>query len=102
MRKAADEGFTKGSVKRYHEKQMTEAVILGCDWLFEPAKWDGHLRRAATSTMLSVVYGFPPIKSEQDHTVELINNLAQRLTRAALPGAHLVEFFPWMRHIPSW
>jgi hypothetical protein len=102
MRRAADEELTKGSVKRYHEKQMAEAVILGCDWLSEPAKWDRHLRRATVSTTLTIIYGHPPIKSEQDRTVELINDLARRFTRAALPGAYLVEIFPWMRHIPSW
>jgi len=102
MRRAADEGLTKGSVKRYHEKQMAEVIILGCDWLSEPAKWDRHLRRATVSMTLSIIYGYPPIESEQDRTVELINDLGRRFTRAALPGAYLVEFFPWMRHIPSW
>jgi len=29
------------------------------------------------------------------------NDFVQRLTRAAYPGAHFVEFFPWMRYIPS-
>jgi hypothetical protein len=101
MRKAANEGFTKGSVKRFHEKQMAEAVFLGCDWLSEPVKWDRHLRRAAVSVTASVVYGYPTIKSDQDPTIEFVNDLIHRVTRAALPGAHLVEFFPWMRYIPS-
>ena len=51
--------------------------------------------------VLSVVYDQPTIKSEQDKNVKLINDFVQRLTRAAYPGAHLVEFFPWMRYIPS-
>jgi hypothetical protein len=101
MRRATDEEFTKGSVKRFHEKQMAEAVLLGCGWLSEPEKWDQHLRRAALSTVMSIVYGYPTIKSDQDPTVELANDLGHRLTRAALPGTYLVEFFPWMRHIPS-
>ncbi len=51
--------------------------------------------------VLSVVYDQPTIKSEQDRNVKLINDFVQRLTRAAYPGAHLVEFFPWMLYIPS-
>jgi hypothetical protein len=101
MRKAANEGFNKGSVKRFYEKQMTEAVILAHDCLAKSAQCDKHYRRAAASMILSVVYGHPVVTSEQDHTVEAINDLATRLTRASYPGAHLVEFFPWMRHIPS-
>ncbi|KAI0302992.1 cytochrome P450 [Russula brevipes] len=101
MRKAADEGLTKSSTREFCEAQTKGAVLLACDWLNEPAKWDQHLRRITASTMLSVLYGYPTITSEQDHTVALINDVAKRIFHAASPGAHLVEFFPWMRHIPS-
>jgi hypothetical protein len=101
MRKAANEGFNKSSVKRFHEAQTAEAIILACDWLVESAERDGHFRRAAASMIMSVVYGRPAIMSGQDHSVQVVNEFAERLTRAALPGAHLVEFFTWMRYIPS-
>jgi len=101
MRKAANEGFSKGSVKRFYEKQTAEAVLLACDCLGKPAQWDQHFRRAAASMILSVVYGHAPITSEQDHNVVAINDFATRLTRAAYPGAYLVEFLPWMRYFPS-
>jgi len=101
MRKAATEGFNKGSVKRFHKAQTAEAIILACDWLVESAERDGHFRRAAASMIMSVVYGRPAITSRQDHSVQVVNEFTERLTRAALPGAHFVEFFTWMRHIPS-
>ena len=101
MRKAANEGFGKGSVKSFYEKQMTEAVLLACGCILRPAQWGHHYRRAAASMILSVVYGYPPIMSEEDHTIKTVNDLANRVTRAAYPGTYLVEFFPWMRHIPS-
>jgi hypothetical protein len=101
MRKAADEKFAKSLVKGFHKKETAEAVILANDWLFAPAKWDWHLRRASASMTLSAVYGYPTITSEQDQTVKMINDFSMRLTAAAYPGAHLVEFFPWLRHVPS-
>ncbi|KAI0255208.1 cytochrome P450 [Lactifluus subvellereus] len=101
MRKSAEESFTKGSVKQFHEKQTTEAVLLTSEWLAKPAQWNQQFRRSAASTMLSIVYDHLTITSEQDHTVDLINDFADRLTSAAYPGAHLVEFFHWMRYIPS-
>jgi hypothetical protein len=101
MRKAAHEGLNKGVVKDFHEPQTKEALLLAAGGLAEPGRWDNHLRRAAASMVLSVVYDQPTIKSEQDKNVKLINDFVQRLTRAAYPGAHLVEFFPWMRYIPS-
>jgi len=101
MRKAADEKFAKSLVKGFRKKETAEAVILANDWLFAPAKWDWHLRRASASMTLSAVYGYPTITSEQDQTVKMINDFSMRLTAAAYPGAHLVEFFPWLRHVPS-
>ncbi len=101
MRKAAHEGLNKGVVKDFHVTQTKEALILASDGLNSPTEWDKHLRRAAASMVLSVVYDQPTIKPGEDHNVKLINDFVQRLTRAAYPGAHLVEFFPWMRYIPS-
>lgn len=101
MRKAAHEGLNKGVVRDFHGTQTKEALILASDGLRNSAEWDKHLRRAAASMVLSVVYDQPTIKPGQDDFVRLINDFVQRLTRAAYPGAHFVEFFPWMRYIPS-
>ncbi|KAI0248586.1 cytochrome P450 [Lactifluus subvellereus] len=101
MRKAAHEGLNKGVVKDFHETQTKEVLLLAAGGLAEPAQWDKHLRRSAASMILSVVYDKPTIKSEQDQTVKLINDFVQRLTCSAIPGAHLVEFFPWVQYIPS-
>lgn len=100
MRKAASEGLSKNAVKKFYERQTTEAILLACDWLANPAQWDRHLRRASVSTVLSVIYGYPTVTSE-DRTVEIIDDFAERITLAAYPGTYLVEFFPWMRRIPS-
>ena len=101
MRKAASEGFSKSSVKGFYATQMTEAVLMANDLLVNPAQWDRHLRRAAASITLSVVYGHPALTSEQSHIVEAINDFSERLFKAAFMGAHLVQFFPWLRHLPS-
>jgi hypothetical protein len=50
LRRAANEGFSKSSVKGFYETQMTEAVLLAGDMLVGPARWDQHFRRAAAST----------------------------------------------------
>ena len=101
MRKAVSAGFNKKSSKGFCETQMTGAVLLGCDWVGNPSQWDQHIRRAAASTTLSVVYGHPPLTSEQQGIVELINDFSQRLLTAVFLGAHLVHIFPWLRYLPS-
>lgn len=100
LRKAAHEGLNKGLVHQFHPIQHLEGVLLACGLLEEPHNWDGHLRRTAASAIMSMVYDEPPIISGNDSTVTFINDFVARLTRAALPGAHLVEFLPWMMYLP--
>ena len=101
MRRAAHEGLTKSVVETFKRPQFNEAVLLASGLLAQPATMDNHLRRVAASMIMSVTYDMSPIVSELDPGVKAVNDFIARLTRAALPGAHLVEFFPWMRYIPS-
>ncbi|KAH9975378.1 cytochrome P450 [Lactifluus volemus] len=100
MRKAAHEGLSK-SVVEFEAPQLNEAVLLAKCLLTQPATWDNHLRRSTASMIMSIAYGTPPITSEIDPSIKTANDFVERLARAALPGAHLVEFFPWMMYIPS-
>ena len=101
MRRAANEGFSKSSVKGFYETHMTESVLLASDLLIDPARWDRHFRRAAASTILSVVYGYPTLGPEQDHILVAINDFASPLFKAGSIGSHLVHFLPWLRHLPN-
>ena len=101
MRKAANERLSKSSVKGFYDTQMSEAVVQASDFLVSPARWDQHFRRAAASTILSVVYGYPTLKSEKDHILEVIDDFVERLLKNATMGAHMVQIFPWLRHLPS-
>ncbi|KAI0254607.1 cytochrome P450 [Lactifluus subvellereus] len=101
MRKAAHEGLSKSVVESFKAPQLIEAILLTNGLLAQPATWDSHIRRTAASMVMSVTYDTPPIVSELDSSVRDVNDFVARLTRAALPGAHLVEFFPWMMYIPS-
>jgi hypothetical protein len=91
----------KSVVESFKTPQFNEAVLLASGLLAQPATLDNHLRRVAASMIMSVTYDTPPIVSELDSGVKAINDFVARLTRAALPGSHFVEFFPWMRYIPS-
>jgi hypothetical protein len=60
-----------------------------------------HLQRHASSIMLSINYHFPPVDSEDDPVVVGVVEHAERVMHEMKPGARLVEFFTWMRYIPS-
>jgi hypothetical protein len=103
MRKASHESLSKSVVESYKMPQLNEAILLTSGLLAQPATWDNHLRRTAASMLMSVTYDTPPVvsESEMDPRVKDVNDFVARLTRATLPGAHLLEFFPWMMYIPS-
>lgn len=101
MRKAAGEKLSISSVKQFHETQMKESVVLACDFLDKPERWDHHFRRTAASGTLAIIYGHPTLMSEYDHIVHVINDFSERIFHAALMGSFLVEFFPWLRYFPS-
>ena len=88
-------------MKNVYETQMNEAVVQADDILDKPAQWDRHFRRTTSSVILAILYGHPTLTSKQDHTVQAIGDFSDRVFRAAAMGAHVVEFFPWMRHFPS-
>jgi len=106
MRRAAHEALTKKSIQNYHPIQMKEATILVSSLLAPSAnlKPDGHYKRLAASTIMSIVYDYPTILSEHDHAVEGIENFNDRIGHAVTMGSYFVDIFPWMKHIPerSW
>ncbi|KAK7449187.1 hypothetical protein VKT23_013333 [Stygiomarasmius scandens] len=100
MRRAGNEGFSKTLVPNYYRTQFTEALYLASGILSRPYDLEAHFKRSAASVTMAIVYDTPPITSEHDPTVEAVNEQAAGVTRALRPGAHLVEFFPWMIHLP--
>ena len=106
MRRAAHEALTKRAVHKYHHIQMKEAFILVSSLLKPSAnlQQDGHFKRLAASTIISIVYDYPTILSEHDHVLEKIERYNNRIMQSALIGSYFVDIFPWMKHIPerSW
>jgi hypothetical protein len=50
---------------------------------------------------MAMIYDTKPIKDHEDPLIVRVNDLVQRLVKAAYPGEHLVEFFPWMQKLPE-
>jgi len=50
---------------------------------------------------MSILYDYPTLETENDKTLKQIHDYIDRISEAATPGAHLVEVFPWMIHIPD-
>ncbi|KAI0064320.1 cytochrome P450 [Artomyces pyxidatus] len=101
MRKATHQGLNLGVPGPFRPVQLREAVLLTLNILAQPAAWESHFRRAASSMIMSVTYNTPPLESEDDPRVKDVFDFVTRVTQALIPGAYLVELFTWMKYIPS-
>ena len=50
---------------------------------------------------MSMLYDYPTLETENDKTLTEIHAFINRLSIAAVPGAYLVDVFPWMMYIPE-
>jgi len=100
MRKAVQDGLRSGTAQGFGPVQYREALKLTVRTLTTPDDWYRHCQSAVASTIMTVIYGNPPANANSDANVERFHDFIHGLTRAAVPGAHLVELFTWMRHIP--
>ncbi|KAJ3848269.1 cytochrome P450 [Lentinula lateritia] len=101
MRRAGHEGLNQSASADFWASQSREAILLVDGMLKHPELWNEEIRRATASMIWSVIYDKPPITSTQDPQIARINDFITRIVRAAFPGAHYVEFFTWMKYLPS-
>jgi len=101
MRRASQDALRKAVVQRYYPIQIKEANILVTSLLTNPRDRKQHFMRAATSTIMAILYDYPTLPSAHDTAIEEISNNVQRSVQAAGLGSTLVEFLPWVLHIPQ-
>lgn len=103
MRRATHEALTKRVVQKYYPLQTKEATILAFSLLSPSASLnpEKHFHRLAASTVLSILYDYPTLKSIHDPTLEKIEEYMLRTSHAAIPGTYFVDIFPWMMYIPE-
>jgi hypothetical protein len=100
MRRASHEALTKVAVQRYHPLQTKEATILASALLASPENRTQHIQRAATSTIMTMLYDYPTLASAEDKAVQDMDRTSNWVARTTAWFV-VVEFFPWIMHIPQ-
>lgn len=103
QRRAAQVALSKEAVRDFYPILTKEATLLVAALLTNSPSGDRtkHFQRTGTSVIMSILYDYPTLMSENDTTINEIDNYNKRAAYAATPGNFLVEFFPWMLYIPA-
>ncbi|THU85807.1 cytochrome P450 [Dendrothele bispora CBS 962.96] len=102
MRRGSQEALGPQITKKYCRMQEVEGLLLLGDVVKDPENWAAHLRRAAASLVIGVIYGVPPIRNYLEPDIVRVNLFVERALYAAAPGSFLVEYFTWMQYLPRW
>ncbi|KAG7087715.1 hypothetical protein E1B28_013662 [Marasmius oreades] len=81
--------------------QEKETLTLIKGLMTTPEHFSRHLRRFAAATILKVTYG-AEVTSVDDLYIQLAERAGTLTVQSGTPAATLVDFFPFMRHIPTW
>ena len=73
----------------------------GCNQSMCKTLVNPQICRVSASTLLSVVYDLPMVSSTDDPTVAEVNRFLEIGVEYGQLGNYLVEFFTWMKYIPS-
>ncbi|KAF7348413.1 hypothetical protein MSAN_01795500 [Mycena sanguinolenta] len=93
--------FRRDGIAAYHPVYLKKTRELLRGLLSTPEKFATHTKTLAAAISLDTMYGYD-LKSMDDRFVYLPEEAAKRLTENMLPGARIVNTFPFLRYLPSW
>ncbi|KAK7055270.1 cytochrome P450 [Favolaschia claudopus] len=101
QRKMAASGLNSAAIRKYIPIQEDLAALLAQKLLDTPEDFFSHVRLTAGRIVVAVTYGFPVSEIDRlyiDHAEETMVLVG----KATVPGNFIVDFFPFLKHLPSW
>ncbi|TCD69377.1 hypothetical protein EIP91_007933 [Steccherinum ochraceum] len=93
--------FHQNAVDTHRPSQLEHARALLSLVLKTPEETRKHVRHMVASNIFSVVYG-RKIRGRDDEYLEITHMALEGFNEATQPGKYWVEYFPFLRYIPSW
>ncbi|WDK10205.1 cytochrome P450 1A2 [Colletotrichum graminicola] len=100
-RSILQKSFSRTNIVAQRELQQREASTLVEGIMKDPTSWETALRRFATAVVMSIGFGVD-VKSDSDPYVQIAIDASYALGHVGAPAGTLVDFFPFLTHLPNW
>ncbi|KAL1738205.1 cytochrome P450, partial [Schizophyllum fasciatum] len=85
----------------YRPLQLRQTHVFLRNMLHSPEEFYYQVRRTATAIILDITYGHE-VAEAGDYYVRLADEALQGVVRAGIFGSFVVDYLPWLKHIPAW
>lgn len=99
-RKVLQKAFQKSNIIQFRSLQERETRVLLRGIIEQPHGWELAMRRFATAIVLGIGFGIH-IKTDDDPFIQMAVDASYALGNGGAPGGTLVDFFPFIRHLPN-
>ncbi|RPD61615.1 O-methylsterigmatocystin oxidoreductase [Lentinus tigrinus ALCF2SS1-7] len=93
--------FHPATVEGYRPVQRAAAHRFLYKLLKDPANFKNHIRYTFTAGMTKVVYDIEG-DDKIERQINLVEDAQEGVAQGLVPGKYLVQFLPFLRHIPAW
>ncbi|OBZ67818.1 O-methylsterigmatocystin oxidoreductase [Grifola frondosa] len=101
IRRTFHQHFNHSTIPKYREVQLHESRRLLRNLIVNPAQFVEHIRFAFAATVLKIAYGINIPDNDVVYTTMAEEGL-KGIVEGLVPGTFWVEYFPFLRYIPSW
>jgi cytochrome P450 len=99
-RKLLQQSFTQSACKAYRPIQVEEARKATKAIIQRPGDWELLLRQYSQAVVLRIGFGIE-VQEKDDPYVQMAIDVEEATGEGGVPASSLVDFFPWLRHMPS-
>lgn len=93
---------SKSSASQFNELQEEEVGHFLLKVRENPDDLLQHIRKEAGTVILKIAYGYNSEPHKSDPLIDMAGDAMDKFARAGVPGAFLVDIFPFMKQLPEW
>ncbi|KAF7793486.1 hypothetical protein EIP86_004598 [Pleurotus ostreatoroseus] len=100
-RKLLNTRLSSSATKGMRDLQTNTAHTLLRALVDDPAHFREHIQKVIGDSIITIAFG-DDVSSDGFDYIERAEEAHEKLSSTGTPGAHAVDYIPFLRHVPSW